>query len=318
MWTRAAGVPAPLVVGVAFLIVVGLSSTGLSNGSALEEITSSSSPAIRIVGPKFGAVGDQSRNQAPADQVFRNIELAENQFSFVSGLDLSGNFVAEPLPDVARPQVVLTEKELIDQAVLRVAYAQFLVSLIGVEGAAATDPALIKRQVEPQQVPEPETIALATIEADQIVTDNLPPVVVPVFLDIVAPTPRMQSGNGEDGSQSVSAADVAALGFTPVPVRLVLTYSNSKIIAPTPAPASARPVLSVRPADVSVVRTMQDVSVDRLVHVDVQGSWPRRLDQINALKGASVLVEGRRTQRVADTRTLQRLPNGMVLVVSNN
>ncbi len=52
---------------------------------------------------------------------------------------------------------------------------------------------------------------------------------------------------------------------------------------PVPAPISHRPVLAVYPRDVALIRSARLISGDPLVHQLVPGSWPRRLDQINAL-----------------------------------
>ncbi|HHG91109.1 MAG TPA: hypothetical protein ENJ90_11625 [Devosia sp.] len=55
---------------------------------------------------------------------------------------------------------------------------------------------------------------------------------------------------------------------------------------PIPLSASLRPILEVYPHDVSLIQSVRSVSGDPLVHQEVKGSWPRRLDRVNVLTGA--------------------------------
>ncbi len=55
---------------------------------------------------------------------------------------------------------------------------------------------------------------------------------------------------------------------------------------PVPLSASLRPILEVYPHDVSLIQSVRSVSGDPLVHQQVKGSWPRRLDRVNMLTGA--------------------------------
>ncbi len=111
----------------------------------------------------------------------------------------------------------------------------------------------------------------------------------------------------EPGAQFLPACAVSAVGGvaqgfeTPLPLEPpkveIATVQGSPDpapgVAPVPAPLSHRPVLVVYPASYDLIRVARSVSGDPLVHDDAPGSWPRRLDQVNALAGAEQIIMAR-------------------------
>ncbi|MCF6303722.1 MAG: hypothetical protein L3J13_11130, partial [Devosiaceae bacterium] len=211
MWTRVTGASAPLAIAVAFLFVFSLSDVGISRSLVLEENTSSSSSSIRMVGPRLEFFSGQTGIQNFPDQVFRNLEKAEKQFAYISGLDLSEIPGSDMLPAVISP-VQLTEKEMIDQAVLRVAYAQYLVSLLALKEVTPTAVVLARQEVKPDEILAPDVITAGSIKVGSTVPDVLAKEgIEPVFMDIVEPLPRVQSLGIENRKESGSAADLLHL-----------------------------------------------------------------------------------------------------------
>lgn len=330
MGKRVAGASAPDTIGVAFILFLSLTSAGFSRGPAGENSVPGGFASIRDVGLKFDMPDVQTDNAKLQARFLRNLEIAEERFTFEQvyspGIDVDP--VSVPMFVAPSAMTPLTEKELIGQAVLRVAYAQYVVSLLAIKDVSPSVSSVIEQGVASTNDTEDMPIQIAIFESEFLMESNLvgdvfpldisPDNIKPLFLDIVAPVPRMRRAMVENRSAPVSSLEVGALGFNPLPVQSAISYIDPLIIAPVPAPWSLRPVLEVRPADVSRVRAARDVSVDRLVHKNAQGSWPRRLDQINALRLGGNSAENRDGQRIANAGKLQQLPNGMVLVGANN
>lgn len=72
--------------------------------------------------------------------------------------------------------------------------------------------------------------------------------------------------------------------------------ASQSVVPPIPASVSLRPIMPVYPANVAVIQVARSVSGDPLVHDQVPGSWPRRLDQVNALAGAEQFIVAQGTQ----------------------
>ena len=323
MGFRVAGASALNVIGIAFISVLGLTSAGFARGMVWQDGVPPEFAPIHNIGAK-SVPGDAGAGVANPQNLFlRNLETAEERFTFeqvyTPGIDL------DPVPGFVAPSAILSlsEKELIERAVLRVAYAQYLVSLQMTKDVSPSISSVIEQGSALAPVTENMPVQVGVAEGEALSESALPEDVSPrniepQYLDIVAPVPRARIASLDVSSGLASSSGVVALGYFPVPAQSGLNNVASPIVAPVPSPASMRPVLEVRPVDVSGVRAMGGVSVDRLVHVDVPGSWPRRLDQINALRSARNLAENRDGQRLANADTHQRLANGMVLVGTNN
>ena len=103
---------------------------------------------------------------------------------------------------------------------------------------------------------------------------------------------------GLGGDEALECSDIDAQFFAsctgnaaleqalPTQSGLVFSYNPVASHAPVPAPVSHRPILTVYPRDVALIWSVRAVSGDPLVHQLVPGSWPRRLDQVNALASA--------------------------------
>ncbi len=119
-----------------------------------------------------------------------------------------------------------------------------------------------------------------------------------------------------DNVQAISPEDVVEEDvLTTASIALEKTISNideidDTLVAPVPAPFALRPVLPVRPAGVAVIQPARAVSVDHLVHVDVPGSWPRRLDQVNNGNFVSIVQNGQNSGGNIFLRDWQNNPQG--------
>lgn len=59
---------------------------------------------------------------------------------------------------------------------------------------------------------------------------------------------------------------------------------------PIPLSRAKRPILQVIPASVAVIVPVRSVSIDPLLNDDADGTWPRRLDQVNARQNLEKFV----------------------------
>ncbi len=166
-----------------------------------------------------------------------------------------------------------------------------------------------------------------TISVADMTDPDLSPAldVKPRFLDLVPPLPHVRgqvphgsssaAGNGAPPARGqIISASIMVIGPVVLPEPDVQAPLSVPLVAPVPAPRSARPILPVFPASVSMMRSVQDVSGDPLVHVDAPGSWPRRLDQINALALRGQMAGGGQAGHSDYVSSYQQLPEGYVLV----
>ncbi len=298
-----------LAVGLSLLCAFGLSSLGFSRSVDWDENALQGATFARMFGPQLPKPVSSDQGRVPIWEV-RNYEIAEAQFSYVQGIDISG--VGETLDQTNAQKI---EKIEIDDTVLRLAYAQYLVSLLAAEDALGVEQGEMPiRQIESAtaaalsvQIEDPVEMTLAQTD---IPNEN----VLPVFIDLIPPIPhergQLVAVVNDENVENVEQ-------FVSVPVENLFPASERFAVAPMPVSANLRPVMVVHPQSVAIVQPARDVSLDRLVHVQAQGSWPRRLDQINSADNDNIFMRNWGRNGPKNGSSLSRLPNGFILVTAN-
>lgn len=280
-----------LIVGLWVFCALGLSELGFARSVDWNENALQGSAIAQMFGPLLPDLVSPVQKASSVANT-RNMDIAEAQFAYVAGVDVS--YIGVRADQLNAQQI---EKVEIDNAVLRLAYAQYLVSLLAAEVALGTD--------TPSVPAEDPNAASGTITVDH------PEPILPVLKDLAPPIPHVRA-------QLATVADAENNDlFVSVPVEDLFPNPEQFVGAPMPASATSRPVTVVRPLSVANVQPARDVSLDPLVHVQVQGSWPRRLDQINARGNGNIFMQnwGRIAPQTA--RRLRRLPHGFLLVTTN-
>lgn len=299
-----------LTAGLCLISALGLSGLGFARSVDWDENALQGATFPQMFGPQIPDLisSDPAILSIPET---RNYELAETKFSYLGDLDVS-TFV--DWSDQTSAQEI--EKTEIDDTVLRLAYAQYLVSLLAAEDALGEDASAEQVSAPIRQI-ELATSDFGSLHADEpveltrVVSIVQPAQTLPVFMGFVPPNPHVRG-------QSVGVANAENIEqFVSVSVEKLFSTSEQFALTPMPVPANLRPVLVVHPESVLIVQSARDVSLDRLVHVQAQGSWPRRLDLINSVEDDNIFMQDWGRNGPKNGSSLRRLPNGFVLVSTN-
>lgn len=302
--SKAWSAPARRVM-IAATVILGVSGLAFSQNIDWNESVSLFSDGLDVFGPPVPASSNDTMLVQKPDLALQNVEAAENQFDFVDGFDPMDFSALTPVESaaVAVPASVDT---VTDEERLRVVYAQYLESLLAGQSALNAGDVAGARHVEVEQS------VIASAEPVEVELSEIFPGIEVEYLDLVAPIPHVREPLKPVQISSVVNVPIESL------IPTIKSVTNTGLVAPLPAPISARPVLAVQPANVVIVQAARDVSIDHLVHVDVQGSWPRRLDQINIASQNNIFMQNWGQPRRPFVRSYRRLPNGFMMVVANN
>lgn len=240
--------------------------------------------AIRFVGPPpvGGGIAKFAAGQAGAE--IDSTNLAKYQIELQIGL-----------LDLGAPAVPLVVAETPDKSFVDV--AQEPVETISV-------PSVLENELRAAKAAVEETLTVSSVDSDPIINEDLiapipmdPPsvrIVATSRVSGLAANPRSivpgdfeSDVNAVSGSpQIVTASSDEDLVIADEGVEIVEDYGSSMQVLPTmvpiPMPVHQRPHIAVVPRGVEIVTPARSVSVDPMVHDFAPGSWPRRLDQVNA------------------------------------